>query len=59
VLLVLGSVFLAACSTSNSVDQAVNWLYLVLAIVMILVLAVGLGVLIKSGNFKKMGIIRA
>ena len=55
VLLFFGSGLLTACTSTNSADATVNWLFLVLAIVAILILAIGLFFLIKSGKFKQWG----
>jgi chromosome segregation ATPase len=51
---VLVSIFMTACNTTTRNENAVNWLFLALAIVLVIALGVILGWLIKSGKFAQL-----
>jgi chromosome segregation ATPase len=51
---VLVSIFMTACNTTTRNENAVNWIFLALAIVLVIALGVILGWLIKSGKFAQL-----
>lgn len=50
---ILTSIFLASCGSATTTTSSVNWLMLVLAILLIVILGVALGLLVKSGKFNQ------
>jgi chromosome segregation ATPase len=54
-LFLAGSSLLAACSATDSGQNGVNWLFLAIAVIFVVVLIVGLVLLVRSGKFKQWG----